>query len=162
MSESVIGWKPDTCDCTFLVTRPCDCDGTLPQNYVPRYVTAAEADAIHRAHPATHAQRPAEGKVTGRKFADHEDYPCNHHAQHGRTAARYSAVLNENRRKNLTHGIVRSRDVSFFDRYVWSFDDDRVLHVNVSAGDAPFTAGHKAAIQAICDVQFGVGAVVVE
>ena len=72
----------------------------------------------------------------------------------------YQVVSEENQRKNLVFGLLQQvlprLDLA---NYAWGFDATRTLQVGVVG--RPTSLGEKAAVQALCDAQFGPGKVVV-
>lgn len=73
-------------------------------------------------------------------------------------ASLYTALKDENQRKNKVHGLANARAITT-DRIVWSFDAGRTLLVSFTG--AVVSNAIKTAIQDACDTQFGVGKVII-
>ena len=71
-------------------------------------------------------------------------------------ASLYSALLDENRRKNNALAIVVAENTSFDALVQWSFTPGRVLQISFTANVPGVT---KSRIQAACDLAFGPGKV---
>lgn len=82
---------------------------------------------------------------------------CSHHAAiHGSNhAAAFAANYAENRRKNIIWTAAQTVKPGIaFDQFKWSFSQDRVLTVDFGSALSP---QQRAALQSICDLQFGPG-----
>ena len=86
---------------------------------------------------------------------------CQTHAALGHVAGltHYSAVLDENQRKNLVLGIAQSLLASIApEDYVWAFGPTRALSVRIARLSNP----QKTQLQRDCDAQFGANVVQVQ
>lgn len=141
-------WSPDTCGCTVHISY----DDALPAaQQVFTVVSEAQAQAQHA------QRRLADPGGTNPKPQPPAAF-CSRHLALAGLAGHGVAVFDENRRKNITHGIFATQAAALADRFQWAFTDDGVLHVNATP---PLTNQQRATIQTVCDTQFGVGKVVV-
>lgn len=98
---------------------------------------------------------PAEARV--HHFQAFE-YICDAHTGHAGSTL-YDRIRAENRRKNLLSLMAQALRADFHDEdYTWAFDDHRRLQVTV----AHLTPAQGQALQAMADLQFGPGLVLVQ
>ena len=149
-------WTPDTCECALHQAIDEDKVGT--QELAIRFVTPDEAADLFAAYRAAKPNNSIPMTKDEWKKAHGNVKLCKAHEVHGHTKARYDAVMNDNRKKNVTFAVAAgvSTDVTP-DTYKWLFDADRNLQVTFTHKNV--TADMKNQIQAACDLQFGNGKV---
>jgi len=139
-------WSPDTCDCVIHTAYD---DRLPPDQRVFTYVTRDEAEAIVKAR-----------RDAGERHINPNPQPaarlCLAHAAIGFTPSLFTAVLDENRRKNITLGSAQQMIVNLKgEHYNWHFDDNRVLQISFNG--ITLSQAQKNQLQSSIDIQFGIG-----
>ncbi len=135
-------WSPDTCSCVIHLAYD---DTIAPESRVFTYVTEVQAKAIHQAR--------IDAKVPNTNISPQPPAVlCPFHT--GLGILLHPVVLDENRRKNITLGLVQNAVAAIkLENYGWKFDATRVLQINFPS--ISLNTNQKNNIQAACDIQFG-------
>ncbi len=154
-------WSPNTCGCS--INQKVDVD-THEVTYVT-FEDSVELQTLQRAAYVQELRDQGRGKdasrIAAKKLNSLPEVACSAHAGLAGVTGLYEVCDDENKRWNITFGMVRGNNPALVvSDYVWSFDAGRKLHASFpSLQLAPLL---KSDLQAALDIRFGPDKVVVE